>query len=127
VAPPPLAPPPPATTAADRPKGRVPPPRLPRSYQPNDSADLARICRVVENEAVARAGVSASFANGVTSSLRHTLEGHGKSTIYPVGMYYFIVAEAARGREPKAVAEALAGAPQSAILQRLSELPADAR
>jgi hypothetical protein len=65
--------------------------------------------------------VSPEFANGVSLRLQEALRGRGGS-IYPRGMYFFIIAEAASGREKRAAAEKLLSRQRDGSLRRLSEL-----
>ncbi len=107
-----------------RPKDRVPVPRLPRTHEARDGANLARLLGQVENETVALAGVSKEFALGVTGPLRRALEARRQLVTYPVGVYYFIVSEAARGHDKQTAARNLVTNHENEGIRKLSALPA---
>jgi serine/threonine-protein kinase len=106
-----------------RPKGKIPPPRLPRTYDVQDGQDLARVCQLVERETVAQAGVTPEFASGVTLPLRRALAGAGSVRISLSGIYYFIISEAGRGHDKRTAAQNLRSAYESDIMRKLSSLP----
>jgi hypothetical protein len=110
-----------------RPRDSIPAPRLAPVYQAHGAEDLARICHLVEEETVARAGVTPAFATGVTGALRHALESRSGAEIYPVGMYYFIISEAALGHDREAAAHNLLVNHQSRALRRLASRVASKR
>jgi len=83
-------------------------PSLPRTFVSEDGERLARMCEKVEAELVARAGVPAAFAKGITMALRRRIRPN--SPIYPAAMYYFIAREVALGRDRNTAAGNLATA-----------------
>jgi hypothetical protein len=97
----------------------IPIPRLPRSYQIGDRDELARICQRIESEAIL-VGVSADFARGITGPLQRSVNPGG--TLYPAGIYYFIVREAALRHDARTAAGNLAAA-QRAGLTPFRDLP----
>ena len=96
-------------------------PRLPRVHTVQDSGDLARICGAVESEAIA-AGVSPPFASGITAGLQRAVAKG--ATLYPVGMYYFIVREAARKQDSRSARAGLIAAHHNGLLLQFRDLPA---
>jgi hypothetical protein len=106
-----------------RPNPKVPMPGLPRSHVVDDDEDLARVFALVEQEAV-RAGVTPAFAEGITTMLFGALEGEKSVRVYPVGMYYFIVREAALGHDKASAARSLLDRHLDQGVVRLSSLPA---
>jgi serine/threonine-protein kinase len=123
---PPPAPKPVATTMNEsavvsaRPKAKIPAPHLPRMHEAKSADELARMCGAVEAETVSLAGVSPEFAKGITASLRGALGGRS-AQIYPEAMYYFIVTEAARGRDKKTASLNLLTAHNSEGLRKLGD------
>jgi len=107
---------------SERPRDSIPPPQLASVYQAHGREDLARICQRVEDETVARAGVSPAFANGVTGALRHALETSASAEIYPLAMYYFIISEAALGHDRETAGHRLLATHKSRALRRLGNL-----
>ena len=99
-------------------------PRLPRTHESRDAAELGRLFSTIENEAVGQAGVSPEFARGVTGPLRRLLEGRRQLVTYPVGVYYFIVSEAARGHDKRTAAQNLIANHENEGIRKLSALPA---
>ena len=108
-----------------RPKEHVPVPRLPRTQEARDAEDLARLLTQIEKETVALAGVTPEFAVGVTGPLRRALEARRQMVTYPVGVYYFIVAEAARGHDKRTTAQNLVTSHQNEGIRKLSALPTE--
>jgi serine/threonine protein kinase len=107
----PPAPSPPA--AAEQ---SVPIPSLPRVVVTEDAERLARALAQVESSATRLAGVSPDFTRGVTARLRRSIRP--RTPIYPVAMYYFLVREAAQGRDKMTAAANLAVAQASGLLGR---------
>jgi serine/threonine-protein kinase len=105
------------------PRSMIPAPHLPRLHQAGDAAELARACSLIEQEVITRAGVSAEYARGITASLRQALADEYPVEIYPVGMYYFIITEAARGHTKGAAAANLTANHKSGRVRKLNALP----
>jgi hypothetical protein len=93
-------------------------------HEARDGAELARLLSQVENETVALAGVTREFASGVTGPLRRALEARRQMVTYPVGVYYFIVSEAARGHDKQTAAQNLVTNHENEGIRKLSALPA---
>jgi hypothetical protein len=128
AAPPPAPPPDDGAIVSARPKDSIPAPRLPRVHEARDATDLARVCQLVESEVASLSGVSGPFASGITSQLRRALDGRWPVQVFPVGMYYFIVSEAGRGRDKRTAAQNLAEVHRTEALRKLSDrLPARER
>ena len=100
----------------------MPPPDLPRSYRAQGAGDLEQMLRRVEQEAV-RAGCSAPFSRGITDALYRALAAQRTPEIYPAGLYYLIVNEAAVGREKQSASQQLAVAHRSGLVKALRNLP----
>jgi hypothetical protein len=100
----------------------VPPPDLPRSYRAQGAGDLEQMLRRVEQEAV-RAGCSAPFSRGITDALYRALAAQRTPEIYPAGLYYLIVSEAAVGREKQSASQQLAVAHRKGLVKALRNLP----
>jgi hypothetical protein len=84
------------------------PPPLPQVTAVVDAAHLARVCAHVEDALVARAGLPASYARGVTAPLQQrVLPG---ARVYPSAMYSFVIRQHAAQRDRATVAAALAAA-----------------
>jgi serine/threonine protein kinase len=103
------------------PRSPVPIPRLPRMVSSSDAEQVARACQAVENAAVSLAGVSPEYARGLTGPMRRGV--HGGSPVYPIGMYYFVVREAALKHDSATAAANLAAAQSSGALLRFRDLP----
>lgn len=134
TAPPANAPPPaassPAASAVARapvvsvkPRSPIQQPHLPKTYNARDVDEITRVFRIIENEAVAQAGITPEFARGITDSVRNAISGQGGSQIYPVAMYYMIVREAARGVDNRAAAENLVSMVRSGAVMKFKDLP----
>jgi hypothetical protein len=108
---------------SSKPKDRVPVPRLPRMQEVRSAEELARLFSQIENETVAQAGVTREFAQGVTAPLRRLLEARRQMVTYPVGVYYFIVSEAARGHDKQIAAQNLLTNHENEGIRKLSALP----
>jgi serine/threonine-protein kinase len=104
-----------------RPKEQVPVPRLARTQQARSGEELARLFAQIESQTVILAGLTPEFAQGVTGPLRRALETRGQMVTYPAGVYYFIVAEAARGHDKRTAAQNLLNLHQNEGIRRLSE------
>ncbi len=113
---------PPADIYSARPLPYVPAPDLPRIYRAQGAADLERMLRRVEQEAV-RAGCSALFSRGITDALYRALASQGTPEIYPAALYYLIVNEAAVGREKQSASQKLAVAHRTGLVKALQHLP----
>jgi eukaryotic-like serine/threonine-protein kinase len=110
----------PSGQADPAPSRRIPVPPVPRVFVGEDAERIARMFQAVENAAVARAGVSLAFAEGITAELRKRLRPD--DAIYPAAMYYFIVREAAAGRDRRRAASNLAAAQSNGLLLRSRDL-----
>jgi hypothetical protein len=108
------------------PRDPVPRPRLPRVYTPMGQDDLERVMGTIEDEAV-KAGCSAAFARGITDGASQWLSSRAAAEVYPAATYYFIVREAALGREKVAASQALGKAYRTGVLPALNRLPAEER
>jgi serine/threonine protein kinase len=104
-----------------RPKDQVPVPPLPRTQEARSGEELGRLFARIENQTVTLAGLTPAFAQGVTGPLRRALESRGQMVTYPAGVYYFIVAEAARGHDKRTAAQNLLNLHQNEGIRRLSE------
>ena len=104
-----------------RPKDQVPVPRLARTQEARSGEELARLFAQIETQTVTLAGLTPEFAQGVTGPLRRALETRGQMVTYPAGVYYFIVAEAARGHDKRTAAQNLLTLHQNEGIRRLSE------
>jgi serine/threonine-protein kinase len=117
----PARPPPAPAPAPARPAARpLPSPDLPRTFISEDGERMARMCLKVEAEAIARAGVGASFAQGITAALRRRIRPN--SPIFPSAMYYFIARESALGHDRASAAANLAAAQSNGGLQGAKDL-----
>jgi hypothetical protein len=76
----------------------------------------------VEEETIG-AGCSPAFSRGITRGLEEALGGQPASELYPAAIYYFIVREAALGREKTVAAAELGRAHRSGVVRALSRLP----
>ena len=94
-----------------------------RTQEARDGKELARLFNQIEKETVTLAGVSPEFAQGVTAPLRRVLESRRQMVTYPVGVYYFIVAEAARGRDKRTAAQNLVTTHQNEGIRKLGVFP----
>ena len=121
--PPAAAPRPNEAIYSERPKPKIPVPRLPRSLRTRGPDDLARVCQQVEREVVL-AGVTPTFASGVTGLLASAMGGRTDVEIYPVGLYYFIIREAGLGHDQATAARNLVGSHLDQSIRRFSALPA---
>jgi hypothetical protein len=113
----------PAHVYSGHPLGSIPRPNLPRAYRAQGSEDLQRILTAVEQETL-RAGCSADFARGITAGAHRTLASQRAAEVFPAAMYYFIINEAALGREKRTAEEELRQALGSGIIRALTRLPA---
>jgi serine/threonine-protein kinase len=104
------------------PHADVPLPSLPRVYRPDGAEDLRRVLASVEAETI-RAGCSPPFARGITRGLEEALRNERSPELYPAAIYYFIVREAALGREKQVAAAELGRAHSSGVVRALSRLP----
>jgi tRNA A-37 threonylcarbamoyl transferase component Bud32 len=127
------APPPPRRERAAgevysvRPRATVPRPALPRMTTVRGEDDLQRIFTAVEQETL-EAGCSPDFSRGITSGLARALAGQRSAEVYPAAMYYFIVNQAALGREKRVAEQELRRAQGTGILRALmTRLPGDDR
>jgi hypothetical protein len=107
-----------------RPRASVPRPSLPKVYTAQGSDDLQGILAAVEEETV-KAGCSPEYAHGITGALHRALAGQRAAEVFPAAMYYFIVNEAALGREKKVAEQELRRAHLSGIVRALNRLPSD--
>jgi serine/threonine protein kinase len=73
-----------------------------------DSAHLARMCQQVEDALIARAGLPADYARGITMTLRQRVSAGAK--VYPSAMYSFVIRQHAAGRDRATVSAALVAA-----------------
>jgi hypothetical protein len=103
------------------PRSPVPIPTLPRVVVNRFSDQTARICQAVEAAAIAQAGVSPEFARGVTAPMRRALRE--ETPFYPIGMYYFIVAEAGRRHDNVTAAANLAAAQAGGLILKYRDFP----
>jgi hypothetical protein len=108
---------------SERPKAKIPVPKLPRSLVTRGPEDLARVCQQVEREVVS-AGVSPAFASGVTTLYASAMGGRTDLEVYPVGLYYFIIREAGLGHDKATAARNLVGSHLDQSIRRFSALPA---
>jgi hypothetical protein len=111
----------PAATISTMPRSPVPLPSLPRVMRDPEPEQLARVCRAVEAAAISLAGVSPEFARGITEPFRRAVTG--PATIYPIGMYYFVVREAGSKRDSVTAAANLTFAQSSGAILRFKDLP----
>jgi hypothetical protein len=112
-----------APVFASAPAGHLPKPSLPRALVPKDAEQLELSCAQVEAEVVTRAGVTPSYAHGVTARFQAQIAAG--ATIYPVAMYYFIIREAGLHHDNVTAAAALAAAQNDGGIARLRNLPAN--
>ena len=103
------------------PKSPVPIPALPREVVTRDADQLSRVCQAVESLAVSLAGVSPDFARGITVAWRRRVGAN--ATAYPIGMYYFIVREAALKHDSAIAAANLAAAYANGLILKFRNLP----
>ncbi len=108
---------------SQRPKAKIPVPRLPRSFVTRGPEDLAQACQQVEREVV-QAGVTPAYATGVTALLVGALGGRAGVEVSPVSLYYFIIREAGLGHDQAAAARALVASHLDQSIRRYSSLPA---
>jgi hypothetical protein len=106
-----------------RPRSSVPRPGLPRIYTAQGSDDLPRMLAAVEEETI-KAGCSPEFVHGITGAVARALSTQRAPEIFPAAMYYFIVNEAALGREKRTAEQELRKAHGSGIIRALARLPA---
>jgi serine/threonine protein kinase len=111
-----------APVVSAMPHSPIPKPTLPRLVRATESERLWQVCQMVELLVVSRAGVTREFARGITGPLRRQV-GQG-SLVYPVGMYYFIVHEAALRHDNLVAGANLAAAHRDGSLVKLNDLPA---
>jgi serine/threonine protein kinase len=109
-----------------QPRSRVPRPGLPRTQLVQGQDDLLHILASVEEETL-KAGCSPEFARGITAAAFTSLSNRRSPEIHPAAMYYFIVREAALGREKAAAAQSLRAAVESGLIRALIRLPVDER
>ncbi|HEY0712221.1 MAG TPA: PEGA domain-containing protein [Polyangia bacterium] len=106
------------------PKSLVPKPTLPRSLVPSNPAQLAHVCALVESQLVSPGGLGAAYVRGITNQFKKAVGGERE--IYPVAMYYFLLAEAAIGYDKRAAAARLASAHADGVILKLKDFPANA-
>jgi serine/threonine protein kinase len=105
-----------------KPHPSVAKPALPKLYTAQGPDDLQRILTAVEQETV-KAGCSPEFSRGITGAVYRTLVGQRSAEVFPAAMYYFIVTQAALGREKKIAEDELRRAHSSGIVRALNRLP----
>jgi serine/threonine protein kinase len=108
------------------PRSPIPRPNLPKVVAIERPQDLARALAVIEQAAIA-AGCSPEFAHGITAGLARLVRAGADTQIYPAGIYYFILREAALGRDKQAAQRELADAHTTGIVRALARLPVDDR
>jgi hypothetical protein len=95
---------------------------LPKVYTAQGPDDLQRILTSVEQETL-KAGCSPDFSRGITAAVYRALAAQRSAEVFPAAMYYFIVTEAALGREKKVAEQELRHAHSSGIVRALNRLP----
>jgi hypothetical protein len=116
----------PAPIFSTPPRSPIPRPSLPKVVEIERQQDLARALAAIEQAAIA-AGCSPEFARGITSELARRVHVGAETEIYPAGIYYFILREAALGRDKQVAQRELAVAHTSGIVRALARLPVDDR